>query len=154
MEYSRHMLHTCYLRNGIVYVSTVGKRGGAYVVVEPIAAIPSTDTEGLRRAFAEAVDKGNPALPLLKGERPPPVMLKYTGTKSWPAFVRSTLTWNIEMIDDRYQIVGHRLRPDGGWAEDHDHKIRFPPGTGVDAVIDRMIGILQEAAAGRVDTVP
>ena len=60
--------------------------------------------------------------------------------------MRGTLTWNIEMIDDRYQIVGHLLRPDGGWAEDHDHKIKLPLGTEVDAVIDRMIAILQEAA--------
>ena len=145
MQYSRHMLYICYLRNGVVYVPTVGKRGGAYVIMEPVAVVPATDTKGLRRAFAEVVDKGNPALPLLKGPRPPPIMLKYTGTKSWPAFVRSTLTWNIEMIDDRYQVVGHLLRPDGGWAEDHDHKIKFPPGTDVDVAINRLIAILQEA---------
>jgi hypothetical protein len=35
MQYSRHMLYKCYLRNGTVYVPTVGKRGGAYVIMEP-----------------------------------------------------------------------------------------------------------------------
>jgi hypothetical protein len=149
MQYSRHMLYTCYLRNGVVYVPTVGKRGGAYVIMEPVTVVPVLNGEDLRRAFVEAIDKGNPALPLLKGKRPPPIMLKYTGAKSWPAFVRSTLTWNIEMIDERYQIVGHQLRPDGGWAEDHDHKIKFPVGTKVDAVIDHMIAILQEAARSK-----
>lgn len=147
MEYNRHMLYKSYLRNGIVYVPTIGKRGGAYVIMEPVAVVPVTNTEGLRHAFAEVINRGNAALPLLKGKRPPPVMLKYTQTESWPAFVRNTLTWNIEMIDDRYQIVGYRLRPDGGWAEDHDHKIKFPPGTAIDTIIDRMIAILQEAAS-------
>ena len=145
MQYDRHMLYKSYLRSSIVYVPTIGKRGGAYVVREPVAVVPATDTEGLQRAFAVAINRGNEPLPLLKGERPPPIMLKYTGAKSWPAFVRSTLTWNIEKIDDRYQIVGHLLRPDGGWAEDHNHKIKFPSRTEVDAVIDRMIEILQEA---------
>jgi hypothetical protein len=146
MQYNRHMLFLSYLRNGTVYVPTIGRRGGAYVIREPIAVVPATDSKGLQRAFAVAINRGNEPLPLLKGGRPPPIMLKYTGAKSWPAFVRGTLTWNIEMIDDRYQIVGHLLRPDGGWAEDHDHKIKFPFGTEVDAVIDRMIDILQEAA--------
>jgi hypothetical protein len=145
MQYSQHMLYTCYLRNGIVYVPTVGKRGGAYVIMEPIAVVPVSNSEGLRQAFAAVIREGNAALPLLKGERPPPVILKYTGAKSWSAFVRSTLTWNIEMIDDRYQIVGHRLRPDGSWAEDDDHKIKFPPATEADAVIDCMIALLQDA---------
>lgn len=143
------MLYTCYLRDGIVYVPTVGKRGGAYVTMEPVSVVPVADSEGLRRAFAEAIDKGNPPLPLLKGERPAPIMLKYTRTKSWPAFVRNTRTWNIEVIDDRPQIVGHLSRPDGGWAEDHDHKIKFPPETDLEAVIDRLIPILQEAARQR-----
>ncbi len=140
------MLYTCYLRDGIVYVPTVGKRGGVYVTMEPVAVVPVADSEGLRRAFAEVIGKGNPPLPLLKGEWPPPIMLKYTRTRSWAAFVRGTQTWNIEVIDDRHQIVGHLLRPDGSWAEDHDHKIKFPPGTDVEAVIDRLITILQEAA--------
>ncbi len=144
------MLYNCYLRKGIVYVPTIGKRGGAYVVMEPVAVVPAKSTEDLRCAFEEAIGRGNAALPLLKDGRPPPVMLKYTKTKSWPDFVRDTLTWNIEIIDDQYQIVGHRLRPDGGWAEDHDHKIKFPLGTAPDTVINRMIAVLQEAAEQQV----
>jgi hypothetical protein len=142
------MLYKSYLRNGTVYVPTIGNRGGVYIVMEPVAVVPAADTQGLRRAFAAAIGRGNPELPVIKGEELPTIMLKYTGTKSWPAFVRSTLNWNIGVIDDRYQIVGHFLRPDGGWAEDHDHKIKFPPGTGADVVIDRMVAILQEAARG------
>jgi hypothetical protein len=148
MQYSQHLAYKIYLRNGTVYVPTIGNRGGVYIVMEPVAVVPAADTEGLRLAIAATMDRGNPELPVIKGEQLPAIMLKYTRTKSWPAFVRSTLNWNIEKIDDRYQIVGHFLRPDGGWGEDHDHKIKFPPGTGADVVIDRMTAILQEAARG------
>jgi hypothetical protein len=147
------MYHKCYLRNGTVYVPTVGKRGGAYIVMEPVAVVPVADTEDLRRAFAEAIDKGNPELPLIKGERLPTIMLKYTRTRSWTAFVRSTLTWNIGVIDDRPQIGGYLLRPDGSWEEDHDHKIKFPAGTGMEVVVDRLIAILQDAARNNTQPV-
>lgn len=55
MQYSQHMAYKSYLRNGIVYVPTIGKRGGAYIVMEPVAVVPAPDTEGLRRAFADAI---------------------------------------------------------------------------------------------------
>jgi hypothetical protein len=147
------MHHTCYLRNGTVYVPTVGKRGAVYVTMEPVAVVPVTDSEGLGRAFAETIGKGNPPLPLVKGEWPPPIMLKYTKTKSWSAFVRSTLTWSIGVIDDRPQIAGYLLRPDGSLEEDHDHKIKFPAGTDMAVVIDRLIAILQEAARNNTQPV-
>lgn len=142
------MLYKCYLRNSIVYVPSIGKRGGAYVVIEPVAAVPVSNTDDLHHAFAETIARGNAALPLLKGKRSPPLMLKYTGVGSWPAFVRSTLNWNIQEIGGRYQIVGHLSRPNGSWVEDLDHKIVFPSGTTLDAVVDRMIEILQDAARG------
>lgn len=143
------MLYTCYLRKNTVYVPSVGRRGGAYVIMEPVAAIPVSNTEDLRRVFSETIAGGNVPLPLFKGKRPPPVMLKYTGVKSWSAFVRTTLHWNIQEIKGQYQIVGHRVRPDGSWAEDLDHKILFPMEATLDAVIDRMITILQDAARGQ-----
>jgi hypothetical protein len=134
------------LRNVIVYVPTVGKRGGAYTDMEPVAVVPITNTEGLRRAFLDAIERGNAAVPPVKGKWPPPLLPKYAGVKSWPAFARNTLTWNIKNNDGIYKIVGHRLHPDGYWIEDHDQEIDFPPGTIVDDVIGRMIAILQEAA--------
>ena len=73
-------------------------------------------------------------------------MLKYTGTKSWAAFARSTLTWDIREAEGRYKIVGYRLHTDGYWVEDKNQKIEFPPGTTLDKVINRMIAILQDAS--------
>jgi hypothetical protein len=140
------MLYQCYLRKRIVYVPTVGKRGGAYTDIDPAAVVPVADTEGLRRAFLSAIAKKNVPVPLQKGKRPPPVILKYAGVRTWSAFANGTLVWNIDEEEDLYQIVGHRVHPDGYWVRDEEQKIRFPPGTSVDVVIDRMIAILQEPA--------
>ena len=80
-----------------------------------------------------------------KDNWPPPVLLKYTGAKTWSAFKRGASTWSIKENDENYQIVGYRTHRDGYWQEDPDQKIDFPPGSAVDEVIDRMITILQDA---------
>jgi hypothetical protein len=141
------MLYSCYLRNSIVYVPTVGKRGGVYDDIEPVAVVPAANTEGLRRAFLDTIVRRNVDLPLVKGKWPPPVLLKYAGLKTWSAFARGTITWSIKEDDGNYQIVGYRTHPDGYWVEDSAQKIEFPPATSVDTVIDRMIAILQHAAS-------
>jgi hypothetical protein len=140
------MLYNSYLRDGIVYVPTVGKRGGVYNDIEPVAVVPVANTEGLRRAFLDATARKNIDLPLIKGKWPPPVLLKYAGVKTWSAFARGTLTWNIDETDGSYRIVGHRAHPDGYWVRDPDQTVSFSPGTVVDKVVDRMIAILQDAA--------
>lgn len=140
------MLHTCYLRQGIVYVPTVGKRGAVYTTIDPVAVIPVGNTQALHRAFQEAIARKNEPVPPVKGKWPPPVLLKYAGVRSWSAFARDASTWNIRENDGAYQIVGHRVHPKGYWVEDTDQKIDFPHGTPVDDVIDRMIAILQDAA--------
>ena len=143
------MLFNCYLRNSIVYVPTVGKRGGAYTNIEPVAVIPVTNTDGVRCALLDAIGRGNVAIPLLKGRHPPPVTLKYAGVKSWSAFARNALAWSIKDKSGSYEIVGYRDHVDGYWVEDPDQKIEFPSGTSVNTVIDRMIAILQHADSGR-----
>jgi hypothetical protein len=140
------MLYNCYLRKSIVYVPTVGKRGGVYTDIDPVAVVPVADSEGLRRAFRNAIARKNVPVPLQKGKWPPPVILKYAGVRTWSAFASGTLVWNIDEDEDLYQIVGHRMHPDGYWVRDEGQKIEFPPEISVDVVIDRMIAILQEAA--------
>jgi hypothetical protein len=56
------------------------------------------------------------------------------------------LVWNLEENDRLYQIFGHRVHPDGYWVRDQEQQIDFPAGISFDAVIDRMIAILQEVA--------
>ncbi len=142
------MLHNCYLRSSFVYVPTVGRRGGAYTDIEPVAVVPLANTDGLRRALLEAIGRGNVPVPLLKGQHPPPVVLKYAGVKSWSAFARNASSWSIKEKSGSYQIVGYRTHSDGYyWVEDSNQKIEFPLGTVVDAVVDRLIAILQNAAS-------
>ena len=143
------MLYNCYLRSGIVYVPTVAKMElGVYSDEEPVAVVPLANTEGLRRAFLDAIGRGNKIIPIPpKNNWPPPVLLKYAGVKTWSAFMRGASTWNIKEVSGHYEISGHRIHRKGYWEQDPDQKIEFPPGTEIDEVIERMIALVQ--AAGR-----
>jgi hypothetical protein len=140
------MLYKCYLRNGIVYVPTVGNRGGVYTAIEPVAVVSVANTEGLRAAFRDTIARKNIDVPPVRGKWPPPILPTYAGVKTSAAFDRGALTWNIRENEEKYKIVGYRTHHDGYWTEDQDQTIEFPAGTLMDAVIDRMIEILQEAA--------
>ena len=140
------MLYKCYLRDGAVYVPTVGRRGGAYTDIDPVTVVSVTNADGVRRALLDAIAKKNPAVPLQKGKWPPPVVLKHAGVKTWAAFDRNSLTWNIKENNGNYRIGSYRRHPDGYWVEDHEQEIGFPCGTTIEAVVDRMIEILREAA--------
>jgi hypothetical protein len=142
------MLYNCFLRNGVVYVPAVAKlESGVYTDVEPVAVVPAANTEGLRRAFLDAIGRGNIIVPNPpKDNWPPPILLKYAGVKTWSAFMRGASTWSIRERNGRYQIVGHRTHRKGYWEEDADQKIEFPADSPVGGVIDRMIAILQDAA--------
>ena len=120
---------------------------GAYTDIEPVAVVPVSNEESLRRAFRDAIARKNAIVPNPpKDDWPPPVLLKYAGVKTWSAFARGAAQWSIKETDGRYQIVGHRTHRDGYWVEDSDQKTDFPPGTTVDDVVARMIAILQAAA--------
>lgn len=141
------LLHS-YLKSGIVYVPTVAKlTTGAYLDIDPVAVESVANVVGLRRALLEVNDRKNPVIsPPPKGKWPSPVLLKYAGVKSWSAFARGASMWSIDEDQGNYQIIGYCDHPDGYWARDPDRITNFPPGTEIDAVIDRMIAILQEAA--------
>jgi hypothetical protein len=145
------MLYNCFLKSGIVYVPTVVKmQSGVYSDEEPVAVIPAGRTESLRRAFLDTISRKNAVVPNPpKDNWPPPVLLKYSGAKTWSAFARRAITWSIKETDGIYQIVGYRTHPEGYWAEDPEQKIEFPFETSIDIVIDRMITIIQEAARKR-----
>lgn len=140
------MLYKCYLRDGAVYVPTVGRRGGAYTDIDPVTVVSVTNADGVRRALLDAIAKKNPAVPLQKGKWPPPVVLKHAGVKTWAAFDRNSSSWNIKENDGNYRIGSYRKHPDGYRVEDHEQEIEFQTGTTIETVVDRMIAILQEAA--------
>lgn len=142
------MLYKSYLKRGMVYLPTTVNQGKArYMDVEPVTVVPVADTEGLRRALRNTIPKQNPFVaPSVEDARKPPVVLKYTGDKSWPAFMRGTSPWSIYEKDGKYQIEGYHVHRKGYWEHDRDQMIEFPAGTSLDVVIDRMIAILQDAA--------
>jgi hypothetical protein len=129
------MLYNSFLKNGAVYVPTVVKlQTGAYMDIEPVAVVPVANIEDLRRAFLGTIAQGNAIVPNPpKNNWPQPVLLKYTGAKTWSAFKRGALHWHIQDKGGNYQIVGYRTHRKGYWEEDPEQKIEFPPGSTVDA---------------------
>lgn len=143
------MTFNTYLRNGIVYVPTVDHllKGGAYMDVEPVAVEPVVNTEGLRRAFSETIARKNAfAANPPTNNWPAPILLKYSGCKTWSAFARDASMWSIDAENGMFAITAYRDHPDGYWAPDKERKIKFPRGTPAGKVIDRMIAVLQGAA--------
>jgi hypothetical protein len=140
------MLFQIYLRRGLVYVPTAAIReGGVYTAIEPVAVVHVTKTEEVHQALLVTMARKNITVPVPRGKWPPPVLLKYAGVKTWSAFARDARTWNIEENDGKFQIEGYRTHAKGYWVEDPNQKIEFPNNTSIDTVIERMIGILQDA---------
>jgi hypothetical protein len=106
------------LRNGVVYMQTMGKMGkGFYRGVEPVDVVPVKNTESLRQALKGTIARGNPSVPQpqRRDDWPPPVVLKYAGVKSWPAFERGRQVWNLEEMT---VFIGSPAIPRvfmGGW---------------------------------------
>jgi hypothetical protein len=134
-----------YLKDNVVFVPTTGMLDkGVYREIEPVAVVPLSNTEGVRRALHATIARGNPPAGYSGGNFPPPVLLKYAGVKTWSAFARGTLTWSIELTEGDYQIVGYRKNARGYWERDPDRKTVLPSGTEADAMIERMISIMEE----------
>lgn len=141
------MLYNIYLKKGMAILPTTVNQDHMHMDVEPVTVVPVVDTEVLRRAMRNTIPKENLFVArTIEDARKPPVVLKYTGDKSWRAFMRGTSPWSIYEKDGKYQIEGHRVHRKGYWEEDPDNVVQFPAGTSLDDVIDRMIAILQDAA--------
>jgi hypothetical protein len=136
------------LRKGILYLPTMGKmEEGFYRGVEPVAVVQMSNTSEVRSALQTMFSRGNPIVPMLRrSEIPPPVLLKYAGVKRWSEFERGMKFWNIKDRDGVFQILVEAKQPEGFWKADPKQTITLPPGTSVGEMIDRMIGILQNAA--------
>jgi hypothetical protein len=142
------MTYGIYLRKVTVYLPTMGKMDkGFYRAVEPVAVVSVSNIEGVRSALLATIARGNPIVPMLpRSDWPPPILLKYAGVKSWSAFERGMLFWDITENKNIFQIAGQRKQPDGMWRDDPEQAITFPLGAAVDFVVDRMITMLQDAA--------
>jgi len=137
-----------YMRNGTVYIPTMGiMEKGFYRGIEPVAVVSATNAEALREALAATITRGNPTVPKLRRrEWPPPVILKYAGVRTWSAFERRMLAWEIEEKDGAFRIAGNTKRPNGMWLDDPEQTIAIQAGASVEDVVDRMASILHQAA--------
>jgi hypothetical protein len=143
----RTMYCNVLLRNGTVYLPTMGKMGeGFYRGVEPVAVVAAQNAAALREALITTIRRGNPNVSTLKRrDWLPPVVLKYTGVKSWKVFEQNLRLWDIEEKDGIIRIVGNFKKNDGTWAEDSGQTLSFQPNTVLDEVVDCMVTILREA---------
>ena len=59
------MLHSCYLRDGIVYVPTVAtrEREPVYSDIEPVTVVAAINTDAVRRALLDSIARRNVIIP-------------------------------------------------------------------------------------------
>lgn len=137
-----------YLRNGIVYIPTMGKMDtGFYRDIEPVAVIRASDTEALRQALAAMIDRENPMVPMLpRREWSAPVVLKYAGVRSWSAFEKGMSLWGLD--DDKngqFALIGKRKQANGATVDDPGKTIIFSAELKTEDVIEKIIKVLQGA---------
>jgi len=138
----------CYLRLGTVFLPTVGQVNKiVFFSVEPVAVVPVSNTGALRTALQETIKRGNPTVKYDRSA--PPILCKYAGVKSWNTFARNASLWVMHETDGVLRIGSNLRDSRGAFTPDKDAIETLPAGSTVDDLIDRMIAILQEAAAKR-----
>lgn len=138
-----------FVRKGTLYRPMWAKdTNGVYNSIEPVAVVPLADTEGLRRAFRDAMAFGHPivpAIPWQEKEKQSPIVLKYAGVKSFTTFQRDTFVIDISEKDSLYKVMlKRRRRPYQGWEPDPDQTYNLPPGSTLDDAIERAIQLIRE----------
>jgi hypothetical protein len=135
------------LRKGVVYLPTYGEvEKGFYRAIEPVAVIPLSNLDALRRAIRETIARGNPKIPNLPRARlPAPLLPKYAGVKNQATFDRGANTWGIEEKNGIYRIVWYRESDSRGWEEDTDRLDTLSVGSTANDAIDRLIAIMLAA---------
>lgn len=138
----------CHLRQGTVFLPTVGQVNKiVYFLVEPVAVVPVSDTDALRRALQQTITRGNP---MVKYDRSaPPILCKYAGVKSWSTFARNASLWVIDETSGIFRIESNSRDSKGAFTPNKNAVETLPTASTVDDLIDRVIGILQEAATER-----
>lgn len=142
------MLIAVYLRQGVVYVPTLGKiEGGPYRWVAPYSRCQFTEKATLRQLIEDRFRRGNPALEATSATAN---IFPYRGTvphvTSWSAFYRESRSWYLREHAGIYRMQG--TRPGKKSHEpDPDQLTIFAETTDVATVCDRLIETLEAAAA-------
>lgn len=135
-----------YLHKSILYMPVIQQaKSGFYIGVGPIAAINVVATTDLRKAIGETLARPVIVVPDPDPRKPVNNMLEMMKLKSWAALERESTLWRVREAYGRWNIAIQQSRKDGG-GDDPARGIFFPPGTPVNEVADRMVGVVQEKA--------
>jgi hypothetical protein len=138
----------CYLRQGTVFLPTVGQVNKiVFFSVEPVAVVPISNTDALRTALHETIRRGNPTVEY--DREAPPILCKYAGVKSWRTFARNASLWVMHDTNGVLRIEPNTRDSRGAFTPDKNAVETLPAGSTVDDLVDRMIAILHDAAADR-----
>jgi hypothetical protein len=108
--------------------------------------VPVADAVALTAAIKETMARGNPIIPTPKRDSwPEPVVLKYAKVKSWSAFEKEALNWEVVEEAGIYQINPGRRHPDGGWEDDPERIETLPEGAAIDDVAKRVVALVQSS---------
>jgi hypothetical protein len=113
------------LYQGVVYIPTSHRveRDGFLLQKSPVECAPVAQSERLREA------------------------IRATHARSWDTLDRQTKgLWSLVEKNGLYEIRVDQPMEARGWREDETKRVRFPPGTAVENVIDRLIAMIQECA--------
>lgn len=141
------------LHKGVVHIPTsyLVERDGFYVHDTPLESVPVEQTEAMRQAILATIKRGNlrisrdQARAAIHSKDDP--LLRATGARSWYALDREmTGSWSLVEKDGLYQIRVDQPMETHGWHEDESKRVRFPAGTAIEEVIERLIAMIQEYA--------
>jgi hypothetical protein len=143
------MLTAVYLRQGVVYVPTLGKTdGGPYRWIAPYSRFQVTDETTLRQVIEDRFRRGNPALDATSVTAS---IFPYAGTvphvTSWSAFHRESRSWYLREHAGIYRMQGTRPGRRNSHEPDPDQLTIFAEPTDIATVCDRLIETLAAAAA-------
>jgi hypothetical protein len=122
--------------------------GGGHRGIDPVSVAPVFDRQALLHILKETFGRGNPTLKTaVYADTPESSLLKLAGVKNFSAFARGAHPWSIDEKGGSFEILFWKKGPVRGWVPDPEKSIKLPSGSTEDDVINRMVAILQEAAA-------
>jgi hypothetical protein len=144
------LILNCYLKKNTVYIPTLAKvKTGGYLIIEPVFVVNVSNTLNLKETLKAAIDREMPVVPSFpsREQQAKPTILKYAHEKSYSAFVRGAFAWRLDDRDGVYKIFPQRKGQPRGWVDDTDRMVEFPPEATADEICDRLISMIQTAAA-------
>lgn len=138
-----------HLRQGTVYIPRIGRtRSENYLAVDPVAAVAVADTAGLTGAVAEAFVTGNPRIAMYDPDDVSAPLLRQAGARTQAELERGLSHWILLGTPGDYRLITVRLNGRKDWGLPDDARLEYlPPETDAAAVVERLVRVVQGAAA-------